>query len=77
MGGGKRGTPLAEQFAAEAAKPGATLATNEIISVQDGHTGEEVIAAASGPGSENVRGFLTNTRLFDILMGAFGWKPDK
>jgi len=77
MGGGKRGTPLAEQFAAEVAKPGATPATNEIISVQDGHTGEEVIAAASGPGSENVRGFLTNTRLFDILMGAFGWKPDK
>jgi alkaline phosphatase len=77
MGGGKRGTPLTEQFAAEAAKPGATPATNEIISVQDGHTGEEVIAAASGPGSENVRGFLTNTRLFDILMSAFGWKPDK
>lgn len=76
MGGGKRGTPLAEQFAAEAAKPGMTVATNEIISVQDGHTGEEVIVAASGPGSEKVRGFLPNTRLFNILMSGLGWKPD-
>lgn len=77
MGGGKRGIPLGQQFETEAAKPGRTLATNEIISVQDGHTGEEVIAAASGPGSENVRGFLSNTRLFDILMTAFGWTPDE
>ena len=77
MGGGKRGTPLGQQFEAEAAKPGMTSAANEVISVQDGHTGEEVIAAASGPGSENVRGFVSNTRLFDILMTAFGWKSDK
>ncbi|MEG3087050.1 alkaline phosphatase [Sphingomonas sp. PB4P5] len=77
MGGGKRGTPLATQFVAEAAKPNMTAATNEVISVQDGHTGEEVIAAASGPGADKVRGFLPNTGLFDILMAAFGWKADK
>jgi alkaline phosphatase len=77
MGGGEKGTPLAQQFAAEAAKPGVTTASNEVISVTDGHTGEEVIAAASGPGAERVRGFFPNTRLFDIMMSAFGWTPDR
>lgn len=74
---GDRATPLAQQFAAEAAKPGVTPATNPIINVQDSHTGEEVIAAASGPGAEKVRGFLPNTRLFDIMMSAVGWKRDE
>ncbi|WP_240499979.1 alkaline phosphatase [Sphingomonas montana] len=73
MGGGRRGTPLAAQYAAEAAKPGATNASNAVISVEDGHTGEEVIVAASGPGAEQVHGFMPNTRLFGIMMGAFGW----
>lgn len=77
MGGGNRGAPLAEQFAAEAAKPDVTAATNKVISVQDGHTGEEVIAAASGPGADKVRGFMANTRLFDIMMAAVGWKRDE
>lgn len=77
MGGGKRSTPLAEQYAAEAAKPGATLANNPIISVEDGHTGEEVITTASGPGSEKVRGFFANTKLFDFMMAAVGWTKDE
>lgn len=77
MGGGNIGTPLADQFAAEAAKPDVTAATNNVISVQDGHTGEEVIAAASGPGADKVHGFLPNTRLFDIMMSAVGWKRDE
>lgn len=77
MSGGDRGTPLAAQYAAEAAKPGATIASNGVIGVEDTHTGEEVIAAASGPGSEKVRGFFPNIRLFDILMAAFGWKADQ
>lgn len=53
-----------------------TAEIKEVISVQDGHTGEDVIAAASGPGADKVRGFLTDTGLFDILMAAFGWKAD-
>lgn len=76
MGGGVRGTPLAQQYAAEAAKPGATIATNPVIGVEDGHTGEEVIAAASGPGAERVHGFFPNTRLFDIMMQAMGWNKE-
>ena len=51
MSGGTRDTPLADQYATAAAKPGTTLVNNPIISVEDGHTGEEVIAAAAGPGA--------------------------
>ncbi|MCW6533482.1 alkaline phosphatase [Sphingomonas lycopersici] len=76
-GGGERGTPLAAQYDAAAAKPGVTNATNDVISVQDGHTGEEVIVAASGPGADKVHGFFPNTRLFDIMLSAFGWKRDQ
>jgi len=72
--GGKRDTPLGQQFAAEAAKPGATVAGNRVIAVDNGHSGEEVLVAASGPGAEQVHGFLPNTRLFDVMMRALGWR---
>ncbi|WP_420144297.1 alkaline phosphatase [Sphingobium sp.] len=67
MTGGKRDTPLADQY--DPAKPG-------IISVEADHTGEEVIVAASGPGADRVHGFMPNTRLFDIMMAALDWKKD-
>lgn len=67
MVGGKRGVPLASQY--DPAKPG-------IISVEAHHTGEDVIVAASGPGADKVRGFMPNTRLFDVMMSALGWKKD-
>ena len=41
-----------------------------------GHTGEEVVVAAKGPGAERVRGFFPNTYLFQVMMAAYGWKPD-
>jgi len=66
MGGGERETPLAGQYAAENQKSGVTHVTNSLIRIEEGHTGEEVIAAASGPGSDKVRGFLPNSRLFDV-----------
>ncbi len=40
------------------------------------HTGEEVIVAAHGPGSERVKGFFPNTEIFRIMLSAFRWKPD-
>lgn len=40
-----------------------------------GHTGEEVVVAATGPGAERVRGFFPNTKLFHVMMAAYGWKP--
>ncbi|MBB4154534.1 alkaline phosphatase [Sphingomonas jinjuensis] len=73
MTGGERGTPLAAQYAAAAAKPRVTSATNPVISVEDSHTGEEVLVAADGPGAEAVHGFFPNTRLFHVMMGALGW----
>ncbi len=75
MRGGTRATLFADQYA-EASKPDVSNENNPLISVDDTHTGEEVVAAASGPGAERVRGFLPNTRLFEIMMVAFGWKPD-
>lgn len=44
------------------------------IRMDDGHTGEPVIAAAQGPGAERVRGFMKNTDLFHVMMRALGWK---
>lgn len=70
---GKKGEPLLA--AAEKA-----LETNNLDFVflrnvrrDDDHTGEEVLVAAQGPGAERVRGILSNTDLFRIMMSAFGW----
>jgi len=41
----------------------------------DDHTAEEVVVAARGPGAERVRGFLSNTDVFHVMMAAYGWKP--
>jgi len=38
------------------------------------HNAEEVLATAEGPGAEQVRGFFPNTRLFHIMMSAYGWE---
>jgi len=38
------------------------------------HTGEEVVVAGFGPGAERVQGFLPNTKIFQIMMAAYGWK---
>lgn len=48
------------------------------IRVDNGHTGEQVLAAALGPGAERLHGFIANTDLFHIMMAAYGWeKPRK
>ncbi|HYK88039.1 MAG TPA: alkaline phosphatase [Acidobacteriota bacterium] len=44
------------------------------IRVDGGHTGEEVLVTAQGPGAERVRGFFPNTQLFHIMMAAYGWE---
>jgi alkaline phosphatase len=40
----------------------------------DDHTAEEVLVAAQGPGADRVRGILSNTDLFHIMLAAWGWK---
>jgi alkaline phosphatase len=42
--------------------------------MNNSHTGEEVLVAAKGPGADLVRGFMPNTRLFEIMLAAYGWK---
>ena len=40
------------------------------------HTAEQVLVLAEGPGAQRVEGFFANTYLFDVMMSAYGWKPD-
>jgi alkaline phosphatase len=44
------------------------------ISLEAQHTAEEVPVMASGPGSELVHGFISNTDVFHFMMAAFGWE---
>ncbi len=44
------------------------------IHLEDQHTAEEVPVVAVGPGSERVKGFMSNTDVFRIMMAAFGWQ---
>jgi alkaline phosphatase len=68
--GGKRGEPLRLPTAAPA---GANPPEPE-IAVGDHHSGEQVLAAARGPGAKRVHGFIKNTDLFHIMMAAYGWE---
>ena len=65
--GGKKGKPLLStpEATAPAGKPN--------VRVDNGHTGEDVVVAVQGPGSEKVQGFFSNTQLFRIMMAAYGW----
>jgi alkaline phosphatase len=47
------------------------------LRMDNGHTGEEVLAAAQGPGAERVRGFMANTDLFRVMLSAYGWEEAK
>jgi alkaline phosphatase len=75
--GGKRDVPILTGL--EEWKKTHTSKENVAIPalrVGHSHTGEEVLAAAQGPGADQVRGYLPNTRLFHVMMNALGWKPD-
>lgn len=45
----------------------------EHVLVDGSHTAEEVLVAAQGPGAEKVKGMVQNTRLFHIILEAYGW----
>jgi alkaline phosphatase len=47
------------------------------VSMDGTHTGEAVMAAAQGPGSFRVRGYLANTDLFGIMLRAYGWRDKR
>jgi alkaline phosphatase len=75
--GGRPGEPLLTGFEEEEAKRIAAKRRDiriPALRMDNGHTGEEVLVAAQGPGAERVRGYLANTDLFHVMMSAFGWK---
>jgi len=69
--GGGRGRPILPEPA-----PGEAMPADPPIRMDDGHTGEEVVVAAQGPGARRVHGFMANTDLFRIMLAAYGWKED-
>jgi alkaline phosphatase len=72
---GAVGSPLLDGVEAERSRGLASVRLAR-VRMDDAHTGEEVLVAAQGPGAEGVKGYLANTDLFGIMMGAFGWKAD-
>jgi alkaline phosphatase len=66
--GGAKGLPLLPE-PTSGSEPPATPP----LRVDGGHTGEEVVVAAQGPGARRVHGFIANTDLFRIMMAAYGW----
>lgn len=71
--GGKPGESLVSIANASPATP-ATNDPKAKVRADSAHTGEEILAAARGPGAERVKGFIANTDLFKIMMAAYGWK---
>lgn len=72
--GGRRGEPLISEAERAQRISGQESVTWKNLRREDDHTGEEVLVAAQGPGAERVRGVLSNTDLFHIMLAAFGWK---
>jgi len=54
---------------------GPTVRLKSLV-VDNGHSAEEVAAIAIGAGSERVSGFFPNTRLFHVMLEAWGFKAD-
>jgi alkaline phosphatase len=40
----------------------------------DHHTGEDVLLMGEGPGAERIKGMISNTDTFHIMMDAYGWE---
>ena len=71
--GGRSGVPLLEGLeAAEVEAPKGPIRI-PALRMDNGHSGEEVLVAARGPGASRVRGYMSNTDLFRIMMRAYGW----
>jgi alkaline phosphatase len=75
--GGRLGEPLLaglDEAEAEADTTGIRSPMRiPALRMDNGHTGEEVLVAAQGPGAERVRGYMANTDIFRVMMDAYGW----
>jgi alkaline phosphatase len=69
--GGERSSPMASQI--DAGGAGASSA-KPVLAMEHSHTGEEILVTAQGPGAERLHGFIPNTKIFDIMMSAYGWE---
>ena len=75
--GGRHGEPFLEGLeAAEAANPKGPIRITT-VRMENGHAGEAVMVAAQGPGAQRVRGYMANTDVFSVMMGAYGWPIPK
>lgn len=70
---GKKGVAIALPSAPNVVKKADQPEEKSDVMIGTGHTGEEVLVAAQGPGSERVTGVLSNTDLFGIMLSAYGW----
>ncbi len=76
--GGRRGDPVLKGWAEyKAAGKKERFFELPNVRVHGDHTGEEVLVTAQGPGSERVNGYMPNTRIFEVMMAAWGWKADR
>jgi alkaline phosphatase len=75
--GGRKDSAMAPQILANADLPPPPPPAKPVISVENSHTGEDIVVAAQGPGAERVQGFMPNTRIFEIMMAAYGWEESK
>ena len=73
---GKKGADLRLPAGPNVAKNGTFTEEKPAVAVGTGHTGEEVMIAAQGPGSRRVSGVMSNTDLFGVMLSAYGWSPD-
>jgi alkaline phosphatase len=71
---GKKDEPLLDENTLAVVDGKETTGKAPNVRVDDGHTGEQVLVAAKGPGAERVHGYILNTDLFHIMMAAFGWE---
>ena len=75
--GGRPGIPVLDGLeAAEQEAPKGPLRI-PALRMDNGHTGEEVLVAAMGPGADRVGGYMANTDVFRVMMDAYGWAPPK
>jgi alkaline phosphatase len=75
---GKKGERLKLPTARNVGKDAPAAAEEKVnVAIGSSHTGEEVVVAAQGPGAEKVKGFMSNTDLFRVMMSAYGWSPDR
>lgn len=75
--GGGPGQPLLDGYEAWKAAPADENQTRlKHVYVNRTHTGEEVVALATGAGADKVRGYFPNTHLFEVMLDAWGWQAD-